>query len=146
MQLPTKSLFYLFSKVMFVLQLGSRHQTPSCNIQLNATASVLLQYTRNKVNIASFRILCLRSSSGCAIQQSSLLSSADILVIFHRCFGRHCFSAPTLTLTRMAWSLRRPCKVLVCASSATEIAIIAIYIHSGTGWKARRSFQSRHLT
>ena len=42
--------YCFFRKVKFVIQLGSPHHTPSCNIQLNSTASVLLQYTKNKVH------------------------------------------------------------------------------------------------
>jgi len=40
------------SRVMFVLQIGSWNQTPTCNVRLEgdrALGQVLLQYTRNKV-------------------------------------------------------------------------------------------------
>jgi len=42
------------SKVMFALQIGSWRQLPTCNVQLDADLSdgnVLLQYSRNKVNL-----------------------------------------------------------------------------------------------
>ena len=49
---------YFYSKIMFVLQIGSIEQKSSCNVDLTSDdgfGSVLLQYTKDKVQ-TSFMI------------------------------------------------------------------------------------------
>jgi len=53
---------FVCSKVMFALQIGSWRQLPTCNVQLDGDlpdGKVLLQYTRNKVNMLSILFVCI---------------------------------------------------------------------------------------